>query len=227
MKNKILYEGDNVLVNQAIDIVVDVFENIFFWKMNSDEIIYLDTNDPNNSPFFRFKPKIEIHIKINGASLAYMVSQLSHELTHYIFYSFKENKNEIALRYEEIIAEAMALYTLDLAIKNIEESLKNEFINYLNLTLKNYATNGKIIPISVRKMKWKILNESSIVIRNNHYDEVLNFYIQLKNKEINIKEVFNYTPFILKNNSIDFDSWYSKTQSKTIKNISYIQPKIK
>jgi hypothetical protein len=183
----------------------------------------------------------------NTSFWAQMIYQLSHEMTHYVFFAHfphanQANYGEIEDKEksdwnEEIICEAIALYMLKYMAENwekcslskinptfgsaIKDYLKNEYDRTENLPLKS---EGEVIPLADFH---KTFNRESgkndrMAERNYLYD----LFVSVEVKTIG--EVFNmYKHYNKEYRSIDYAYWMKETKYPAfVEKVGGIQPKL-
>lgn len=190
-------------------------------------------NDPSfGMPMLTTSSPLGIRLCIqNPYDVCLLVSQLGHELTHYIFRKYKQDKDKIAWRYEEIVAEAVALYllhitplyTTTLSFDVVQAQL---FPACHARKYAFYAQNQMPILTKVSKLRWSRLESNSLKIRERHFKEVLSLFHLLVEQSISLKEIIDYTPYLKANRSIDFEKWLQDSRNPTIEKIQHLQPRI-
>ena len=194
----------------------------------------------------------EIRIRLRLPKTSYwakMIFQLSHEMTHYAFFSyfphanqenFKKNfENETSSWNEEIICEAMSLYMLKLAAENWEKCSLVQINPKYNAAIENYLkdeynrskkfplkSEGSYIPATDFH---KNFNQKSCVDRDNHNSEtnyLYDLFTSVNAKTIGeVLDMYKY--FNKDHRCIDYAAWIKNANNPVfIENVSVIQPKL-
>lgn len=209
-------------------------------------IIYASSaaSNPKTSPYDGYT-MITLSLKDTGL-WSKMIFQLSHEMTHYAFYSLTPNAtvekgdwdDMFSQWNEEIICEAMSLYMLDHMSKNWAEcplSTHNRTYGssvgkYLEDAYNEHKGNALLSGSSPLSGKdFKALSDAANKDRARHGAETnycYNLYMKYGNKVIG--EVLTmYRYYDPKYDTIDFESWEKETQyTDFVKELSRIQPEI-
>ncbi len=220
-------------LQKGLQVVSSLLEDIFQDSTILKGPMCVVFNDPSfGFPMFASGYPLGIRTSLHDPNnVCLLISQLTHELVHYIFYKCKIDTTQTAYRYEEIIAEAIALYALKQAPMywttedfSLDSSEKEMFEVCHQQSVHNYTKQQMPIKPQVSKARWRLLEKNYATIRERHYQEVLYVYDQLDKKTIDPKLILNYTPYLLKNGSIDFEKWSQEQPSDTLTIIRKVQP---
>lgn len=234
--DNLIYSYEDAMMKLGLEVVVLMMRDIF----NDPQILQGEMcvifNDPSfGFPMFAtgYPLGIRTSIKEEG-DYGLLLSQLSHELTHYIFRKYKKDKDKIAKRYEEIVAEAVAMYVLYLAPqywntlsitfteKDYVEKLENDFKTILGY----YQRNQMPLKEPISKARWRMLERNYTLSRERHFKEVLYAFQILMEKKISLKKIMVYEDYLNKNGSIDFKRWHEVDPDISIEMIAPVQPTI-
>ena len=210
-------------------------------------IIYASSNasNPKTSTYDGYTM---ITLSLKKTSLwSKMIFQLSHEMTHYAFYSLTPNAtiengdwdDMFSQWNEEIICEAMSLYMLKFMSENWAEcplsksnraygSSVGEYLKDVYNEYKGFALLSDSSPLSGKN--FKALSDVANTDRARHGAETnycYDLYVKYGNNVIS--EVLNmYRYYNPKYDDIDFGAWAEETQyTDFVKELSRIQPEIK
>lgn len=229
----LVYPAHDRMLEKGLLLVSMMLRDIFQDESILQGELCVVFNDPSfGVPMLTTASPLGIRLCIqNPYDVCLLVSQLGHELTHYILRMAKQDKTKIALRYEEIVAEAVSLYLLertpfyyqtnDLDFEVVQAEF---FSDCFERKYAFYTRNQMPIAASVSKLRWSLLEINCIKIRERHFKEVVALFHLLKEDGISLKEMIHYTPYITTNHAIDFKKWIEETQSSTIEKIQILQP---
>ena len=224
---------DDIFLQKGIAFVSGVLRDLFQDEaMLKGEMCVLYNEPEAGFPSLILQKPLTIQLSINNQEdEALLLTQLSHELIHYVFYQRRMNEKKFGKRYEEIVAEALSLYILSL-IPQYSQSFYSPF-NELQIQrrytdlLAFYSRNQHPIKEVVTPSRWKILEGNTTRLRERHFKEVLYLLEGLINKKVVPALLLDYHPYLQVNGSIDFQTWRQSQKDVTTDYLSYIQPIIR
>ena len=227
---------EDVMLQKGLIIINQLFADLFQQEIPFAGELCVVFNDPNGGfPLFTKETPMGIRLCIdNPFDICSLIRQLAHECTHYVFHSYKQEKNKHAARYEEIFAEAIALYALKQAPNYIVQlNVDFDIVQTQQLPLcferiyQMYVKNQMPVKQEVSPLRWRMLESHATRLRERHYQEVLLVYEALMSQTLDVHLIFDYTPYLQKNKQIDFGKWREKHPSLTLDLLQQLQPKIK
>ncbi|MDR0503884.1 MAG: hypothetical protein LBH16_11250 [Treponema sp.] len=159
--------------------------------------------------------------------------QFSHEYTHLVIRSFKNDKNKYLKWFEETICESMSLFTLIHLSNNWKlcpfYSLNTNYSDSIKKYFENeYKKSGSKLKFCKNHLELKKIDNTCESCREERYDERNFVYKVISNYNEKVKIIFDYTNYISNNDLlIDFDSWVNKYDDEyrdIINEIKKIQP---
>ena len=199
---------------------------------NQDCIIY---NDPE-SPCPYFFHALPLKIRLSQSSLNYWsqtVYQLSHEMCHYALHQTRGNTKVTLSWFEEIICEAMSLYSLDYIATNWSRCKLSQWNpgfykshkTYLDEFLAQSYTNELELCNTVTKLKNHEKNKTAEKKRSGHRHQRNQVYRAIVDSPMDVRYLLDYRKYLQSNGvTIDFDKWLADTPCKLIKTLQATQP---
>lgn len=161
------------------------------------------------------------------------VFQLSHEMCHYAFRQFKDNKDFTLSWFEEIVCEAVSLYALEYLARNGQNcrffqerpTLSMESNAYLYYELSMEGTDGLKQCDSVTKLAEYEKQRVAENHREAHKNEMHAVYRAISANPEELRCVLNYTKYLEDNGVvIDFGRWIQDTPCDLLNCLKQIQP---
>ena len=232
----IICPSNDHMLTKAIAFVSAILIDVFQEETILSGDLCVVYNDPKGKgPVLMTQPPLSIRLCIdNPYDVCTLIGQLVHELVHYIFHQRKQDKNKLARRYEEIVAEAVTLYVLKIAgsyypLSSIDFEVvqADNFELYFQQKHAYYERNKWPITKPVSESRWRLLEMRSTHFRERHYQEVLRLFDQLHQPDFMAKSILDYTPYLRANGSLDLVAWQQDDTSQTIAFLRHLQPIIK
>ena len=200
---------------------------------NEDCTVY---NDPHADCPMLVINTSPVRIRLVQSSYSFWaqtIYQLSHEMSHYAFRQCKENKEFTLSWFEEIVCEAMSLYSLEHSSRNwqgcslskcdpqfnekIGSYLSNELAIGFTDELKKCNTVAKLIEYEKSKMPADQ--------RESHGAERNLVYRAISANPLELKCILNYTKYIEDDGVvIDFGRWIQAEPCDLLNCLQQIQP---
>ena len=224
--------------DQAASILIFLLKE--FSRLVGSDIMYNEDctvyNDPHAECPMLLTGKSPVRIRLAQSSYLYWaqtVYQLSHEMCHYAFRQYKENKEYTLHWFEEIVCEAMSLYALKFISSNwrqcspsklnpqydnsIETYLKNVLSQTFTSGLKGCDTVAKLTEYE-KERRAESKRESIVTERNITYSA-------LSSNPMELRCLLDYTKHIESNGVvIDFDGWIQDAPCNILCVLKQIQP---
>ena len=204
-------------------------QNIMF---NEFCIVY---NDPQAECPMLIRNHFPIRIRLaqNVFFEPQTVFQLSHEMCHYAFRQYKENKDFTLSWFEEIVCEAVSLYALEYVARNGQNcplskekpSFSKESGDYLYYELGREGSDGLKQCDSVVKLAEYEAQKVAENHRETHRNERHALYRAISANPEALGCVLDYTKY-LENNGVvvDFDRWIQDNPCDLLNSLRQIQP---
>lgn len=229
-----ILDSDGAQYLEAITIfLMREFSRIFgLEKMIAEPcVIYNDTNAPCPMLIINQTP---IRIRIAQPALNYWaqtIFQLSHELCHYVFRQYKDDKQFTLSWFEEIICEAFSLYALQFASENwsscslsdLDPLFNQSIASYLHMELSKKGTDVFSKCTTVEALAE--YEENFSCDRDSHRNERNYIYGIIALAPENMTFVCNYMDYLDPNRlTLDFVKWKSESPCRLLDGLHSIQP---
>ena len=201
---------------------------------NENCLVY---NDPKaDCPMLITSDNLHLRLRLAQPSFSYWaqtVFQLSHEMCHYAFRQRKINKEFTLCWFEEIVCEAVSLFSLEYATNNWRHCRLATCSPGYSESLNAYLENERTKPYTdefkqcntIEKLAAYEQQRIAEERRETHLLERNAIYDQLSNNPLELKFVVNYTQYVGVNGVvIDFDRWIQDNPCKLLQRLKAIQP---
>lgn len=226
-------EGSEYL-SQNLEFLLDEYTQLFGEEfMNKSPCIVF--NEPSSTcPMFIHSQPLSIRLCQSDLSFwAQTIYQLSHELCHYVIYQARNGVDMSLSWFEEIICEAMSLYSLHYAanhwnrcsLSNINPLFFNSIQEYLRNVLASAATDGLCKCTTVAELTAYEKNRIAESDRSSHTNESNAVYYAILQNPSEIACILHYHRYISPEKStLDFNKWYSDMPYTLVHQLKHIQP---
>ena len=221
-------------ISAILDLLLPEFARIFGTSTMIAEkcVIY---NDPIADCPMLVTNSSPISIRLAQPSLDYWaqtIFQLSHELCHYALRQHKIDKNITLKWFEEIVCEAMALYSLKYAadnwsrclLFNCDPTFSDKIADYLRGQLEKNGNED----FSQCKTLEMLASYEEIKCndRDSHRNESKTFYGIISRNPTECRCICGYTEYIGNQNkvTIDFKKWKEDYPYRIIDELQKLQP---
>lgn len=215
------------------DFILSIFRDIWGAEYKTAEKCEI-YNDPNSSCPMLMIEEIPLKIRLKLTSLKYWaqaIFQLSRELCHYIIRQHKYDKDFILGWFEEIICEAVSLYTLEIAYKKWKSCSLSEQGPEYNIKIYDYLQKELAQDETDALAKCTTLQllaeyeKRHIHDRDSHRHERNRLYKSISIDSKNIPILCKYANYINQDKlTLDFDSWDKNYPCLILKELRNIQP---
>lgn len=230
-------QNDNGSVNivAIFDFIVNQFIEIFGIEHMNREMCLIHNDTTSDCPELSFSQPLSLRLAQPSTDYwAQTIYQMSHELCHYALRPpFKDNVLTYLSWFEEIICEAMSLYSLEKSAKNwklcslsaINPTFDNSILKYLKQECCKTGTDSFSKCNTVELLAEYNCQSLLHPDRDSHRNERNQVYEIISQDPHSLLAMKDYSNYIEHNGvTIDFDSWYANIPCQLIVELKNIQP---